>query len=162
MTESVILHPEKGLNPRVTVCMRCGKDVGLVLLGKNEKIYRCNKCHIVHIGKPNNSTHFKGGYDCVRDGCTGTLIYERDCADHEKIACEICNDCAKEQEEHAEVVKNGGIYFKCKCGATGVIKPSCELASLVREKTGIAAPDPVGIELEQCPGCQTNETDSRD
>jgi len=36
---SIRLHPEKGVNPRLGCCMRCGKDVnGLVLIGTREMV----------------------------------------------------------------------------------------------------------------------------
>ena len=36
----IILHPEKGINPRLTVCTVCGEDAEeLILVGIPDKVY---------------------------------------------------------------------------------------------------------------------------
>lgn len=37
MKDGITLHPEHGLNPSIEVCMICGEDMGIALLGNNIK-----------------------------------------------------------------------------------------------------------------------------
>jgi hypothetical protein len=37
MKDGITLHPEHGLNPSIEVCMICGKEMGIALLGNNIK-----------------------------------------------------------------------------------------------------------------------------
>ena len=37
MKDSITLHPEHGLNPSIEVCMICGEEMGIALLGNNIK-----------------------------------------------------------------------------------------------------------------------------
>ena len=71
----------------------------------------------------------------------------------------LCPACEKELEEHAEVVKQGGVYWKCvDCPAEGVIRGTSDFAKAVRATHGIAAPEPCGVRFEAgieplCPMC---------
>lgn len=35
MKDGIKLHPEHGLNPSIEVCMICGEEMGIALLGNN-------------------------------------------------------------------------------------------------------------------------------
>lgn len=139
------LHKEKGVNPRMTTCRQCGKDVGLVLLGVQDFCTTCPRCDVKLIG----------GGKCPHCNEYGTD--RKPIGEHEKIPIEICNDCKKKNEECDEVVKSGGIYWRCvDCGSAGALKACSELAQAVREKLNILAPDPCGIEFSKecnCPVC---------
>lgn len=37
MKDGITLHPEHGLNPSIEVCMICGEEMGIALLGNNIK-----------------------------------------------------------------------------------------------------------------------------
>lgn len=37
MKDGITLHPEHGLNPSIEVCMICGAEMGIALLGNNIK-----------------------------------------------------------------------------------------------------------------------------
>jgi hypothetical protein len=37
MKDGIKLHPEHGLNPSIEVCMICGEEMGIALLGNNIK-----------------------------------------------------------------------------------------------------------------------------
>lgn len=41
MKDGITLHPEHGLNPSIEVCMICGEEMGIALLGNNIKGYVC-------------------------------------------------------------------------------------------------------------------------
>ena len=46
------LHKEKGLNPRLTFCPRCGGDgPDLMLVGAEDGKYECGRCHLVSYGR---------------------------------------------------------------------------------------------------------------
>jgi len=152
---SIRLHPTKGVNPRLTYCRRCGGDANeLVLIGTAEGVYKCSLCGMTHFGYPRRG-------QCQSKGCTGGVYKERVLEDHERLpASDFCNDCKKEMKEHEEVVKAGGIYWRCKdCNSEGVIRASAELAIAVRKQTQIQPPDPVGFEMdkEMCPMCRGEE-----
>jgi hypothetical protein len=63
----------------------------------------------------------------------------------------VCEKCTNELSEWADMVKAGGVYFKCQeCGANGIVHAGTELAEQVRESQKIAAPAPVGMEFAAC------------
>jgi len=143
----MLLHPKKCSNPRLGTCQNCGKDIGVVLLGIHEKIYKCNRCDMNHIGGMPKSCQCGEKHD---------FRYVRNIGEHEKISMGICDDCKKKENDAKEMVKNGGIYFKCKiCGSEGAIRPNHPLAVEVRNKLNIQKPNPCGVRLDEntCPVC---------
>lgn len=148
------LHKELGVNPRLTVCPQCGGDgPELLLLGATNKIYRCAECNTPHVGRP------KGG-KCQKCGHCH-VPFERELTSMERLPGSICDKCSELNERCAEMVRAGGIHWQCAdCGSAGAIKAEHPLAIHVREQTGIAAPDPVGLEFTKepqnglsCPAC---------
>ena len=79
------------------------------------------------------------------------------------ITGDICDECKEEIDKFAEMVKCGGIYWKCKdCHVSGVIKPGPD-ADNIRKEVGIEAPEACGVILSKinCPSCgeSTGERD---
>lgn len=37
MKDGIVLHPEHGLNPSIELCIVCGEEMGIALLGNNIK-----------------------------------------------------------------------------------------------------------------------------
>lgn len=152
---SIRLHKEKGVNPRLTVCYKCGESVGVALLGCRDFKEVCLACGMAYIGGRKNR-----GDSC--QGCGSDDFKREEIGEFEKIP-DICDSCEKEVEDHREFVREGGIYWKCvDCGATGVIKNS-PFAVSVREQLGVKPPDPCGIEFTKkstnglsCPACGTD------
>jgi len=148
MSGSIQLHPTLGVNPKLTICTRCGKDGDeLILIGAKEWLVQCDNCHI----------KIYGGGPCP--SCKSTRVSRiRKIGEHERLpSTSPCKECRKELSVHAEMVRQGGVFFKCKgCGVDGVVKPTAELAKLVRKKMAIAPPDPVGVELGTCPNCEAS------
>lgn len=149
MSGSITLHPERGVNPRMTYCPRCGKDANeLVLLGARERKVTCPGCGCVNFGAGT-------GGDCgncgrpLWNGEVGTI------GEHERLpATEPCNECRKELDLHAAVVAEGGVYWKCRdCKKSGVIYGSSGLAQAVRKTMGIEPPAPCGVEFSKAEGC---------
>jgi hypothetical protein len=151
---SVILHPKKGVNPRMTCCIKCGKDVGIVLLGIKDYYYDCKTCNIRSIGS-------KKCMKCNQEGAMNV----KQLADNEKIACEICPECLEAKKQADEEVLKGGIYWTCvKCHSFGCIKAGSNYAIEIRKNAGLDIPDEtpngpvyqkVAVELGEktCPVC---------
>lgn len=149
---SIQLHPEKGANPHLMTCPRCGKDNGsIALLGVANGVYTCKSCGLKHVG-------FAGS---PKDGCQkcGSRDFKRtELYDYDKVPGGLCAECEARQKACDDEVKAGGVYFRCKkCGSQGAIKAGVELAKKVREHMKIEAPDPVGVELDECSECPKEE-----
>lgn len=154
--DSIMLHPEKGLNPHMTLCRTCGKEVGIALLGETDSLFLCESCGKMVADKRSKRT-------CPR--CKGRLIYKKPIDDFDKFPWEECDECRTareaEQAEHAKVVAEGGVYFRCKdCKVTGVIRPN-DFTQQVRAQANIAPPNPVGVEFtkDDCPQCSAGAND---
>lgn len=147
----LLLHNKKGVNPRLTVCCRCGKDVGIALLGAHEGLWEC----------PHKVSSIGGRPKVVKDelecGCTPRDFHKvRDLDEHEKLAIEICDECVKLQRAADAEVKRGGIYWHCSsCGSAGAIKAEHPMSKDVRAHMKIAPPNPCGVEFSknECPQC---------
>lgn len=148
---SIRLHPEKGLAPHLTACPNCGKEGNeIVLLGiKNYKV-TCNNCGLVGYGG------FDGG-KCPK--CQSHDISKRqELEDYDRVPL-VCEACTKLQEQCDELVKNGGIYWKCsKCHSSGAIAPKAELSIAVRKHMNVPT-GPCGVTLteKECPACQSRK-----
>ena len=148
--KGILLHPDKGLNPHMTSCWRCGNNTNeILLLGEKNKIYKCQRCDMHHIGRPKKGI-------CTR--CkSSTIEFLRELEDMERIPSGYCADCQKELDEYQQIVAEGGVHFRCRnCQSVGVIKKS-KFADAVRERAGVMAPDPVGVEFsleDPCPKCR--------
>jgi len=78
--------------------------------------------------------------------------------DGEGIPGNLCPECQVKSESMAETVAAGGVMFRCKkCMSQGVIDGDTDFARDVRLKTGKAAPEEVGVEVEDCPLCTPDE-----
>jgi len=162
MSGSITLHSKLGVNPRLTVCPRCGGDGDeLLLLGSQNKKYTCSKCGTLHFGLPDKRMpdgRKSSGRHCQKCGWEyGGDWKSEELTDWERLpAPNPCKKCRDELNEFRKEVEKGGIYWKCTdCKRSGVIKADVELAKLVRNEMDIKPPDPVGIEFSKkdCPAC---------
>lgn len=149
--DDITLHPELGLNPRLTTCTRCGADSSsIALLGIRNSMYTCETCgcHTVET-KPTAAR-------CHVPGCRGRLHYERDLHAGEKLPMGLCDKCEGEDKAFADEVAAGGVYWRCvkEPNHHGVLRAGSSLASAVRKSSGIAT-GPVGVEFtgDDCPAC---------
>lgn len=125
---SIPLHPERGLNPHLTVCPQCGQDGNeIMLIGSRENVMQCAACKVTIFGH-------RASEPCPKCKDRGPHSLIRKIEEHEKLPGSICDACRKERDEHRREVRAGGVYFKCSdCGVTGVIKGSSDFAKHVRE-----------------------------
>lgn len=145
--KDLVLHPKLGVNPHLTYCPRCGGDAReIILIGARDYINKCCECGL----------HLIGGGPCPDHPGRRTERVKM-IGEHDKLPGSPCERCEKEVAEHAAIVAAGGVYFRCACGARGVIKATARIAGLAREKLGIAAPAACGIELDECPTCKKGD-----
>lgn len=149
---SIRISEKYGLNAALTVCKRCGKDTNeIALLGKAFE-YECGFCHKLALGRPQGACPHCNHSDWIRKG-------EFD-GRNKKVLGGLCSECLALEELTAEMVKEGGIYWKCDdCHCEGAIGKEHSLSKMVREYAGIAAPDPCGVEFtkKDCPSCGPQE-----
>jgi hypothetical protein len=148
---SITLHPSLGVNPRLVICRRCGSDTNeLILLGIKNRVGKCSACGAKVIGGMNS------GGTCPACNQRASLVDTKELRDHEKLPVGLCASCEVEMKEHAAIVADGGVYWRCKdCRASGVIKAESAAAKAIREGEKVAAPEPPCIELDNttCPAC---------
>jgi hypothetical protein len=162
VAEKLKLDEEKGLNPRMAICTRCGEDVGVVLLGAESNKYTCPECDALHYGRPDAKPKWKNLRVCQMCEHPFDSSWKKEAIEEwEKIPSpDPCDECVKKEAEAVQMVKEGGVYWRCTaCGSEGVVRPGSELAKAVRASTGVSAPDPVGLEVgaEDCPLCEAEK-----
>lgn len=144
----ITLHPKLGVNPRMTICVRCGGDGReLVLLGERNYVTTCPHCGINAIGS-------KPSEKCPKCGKKMAGGKKRELGDHEKIPAGLCEKCEKEVEESKGEIQRGGVHVKCKCGMTGVIKAYHPMAKEARDHFNLHNGEPCGVEVDRCPLCE--------
>jgi hypothetical protein len=145
------LHETKGVNPHISVCVGCGKEVGVVLLGKRNTFYECEDCDLLHISD-------KKPEKC--DYCRGDNIADKgEIPDGYRVPADICDECKDKKKRMEDMINEGGIHWNCDdCNQSGVIRPDHPICADVRKRTGIKAPNPVGVTFnkETCPNCRNN------
>lgn len=149
--DSIMLDPERGLNPGLTCCPRCGGEGNEIALVGLAKLWKCGRCGAVHVeqGKRPPRKCQKCGHGLF------SFVEDFDGWKHKVAGSEPCGRCKKELAKFIEIVKAGGVFWRCKdCGAEGVIRAG-EFAELVRKKTEIEAPELCGVEFDKndCPSC---------
>lgn len=144
----ILLHPEKGINPFMTYCPRCGGEGrDLILIGARDSVITCPHCGINAIG-------FSPNQRCP--SCKEKLAggKHRKLEDHEKLPGGLCQKCEDLEKAANEEVKKGGVYVKCKCGMQGAIKADHALAKHTRDRLNLHSGEPCGVEIETCPQCE--------
>jgi len=65
-------------------------------------------------------------------------------------ATELCDSCNEELAQFDEIVKAGGVHWRClDCGLSGTIGKS-DYADMLRDYMEIKPPVPCGVEFETC------------
>jgi len=141
---SIPLSKEGGLEPHLMSCPRCGGDFSGITVGVLREATLSN----------GQKAYYNSGSKAkMEKGLPAPLkvVSTRHVEEGERVkANEPCDKCMEEINHHADIVKNGGVYFKClECGCDGVIKKS-PFTDRVRAHTGIDVPNPVGVSFENC------------
>ena len=140
------LDPVHGVNAHLCYCPRCGGESNeLMLIGNRKRIYKCKACNTALIG-------FRQNEPCGKCKDPGPHEFMKSIEEGDKLpGHEPCDSCKKEMEQHQAIVQAGGVFWKCnECNRQGVIKAESPISEIVRQKMGIKAPEPVGIEFEHC------------
>jgi len=161
MSQGIQLHPTKGVNPRLTICPRCGKDgPELILMGIRDYYQTCPSC----------DTRSYGGFD--RGTCPKCKAHvsgnKTPIGEHERIPGSLCKECEDVIKLHRELVEAGGVYWKCNdCHGEGVIKGTSEFAQHIRAtvengkyKDPVNGKYPaigVAFDKKSCPVCSPKE-----
>lgn len=139
---SLTLHPKKGVNPRMTFCPRCGGEgKSLMLIGVHDKSGKC----------PTHGRVYGAQFRCPAKGCGNDLTDVRTITESERLPdSQPCTTCEAEIKAHADIVAQGGVYWRCtECKKAGVIKP-CGLTEDARRAAQVETPNPLGIEFAAC------------
>jgi len=146
--DAIPVSKRHGVNPSLAVCMNCGKETGeILLIGRCDK-FVCLSCRQVVYGSAPRT--------CPKCGSCRIALAAKDVEAPWRIPAGLCDTCAKMFEESKALVRQGGVFWKCKkCGSVGAVRPGTYLALMVRHKMGVVAPKPCGIKFtkEQCPVC---------
>ena len=152
---SIMLHKEKGVNPKICHCTRCGKSYCLIMCGAGDYSAECKACGKVTIGVN------KGTRVCPQCKKAGELIIK--ILPDKDITIGLCDECTKRVEEIDAAMDDDGIAFKClKCGTEGVILKESKLNAKWRKNAlanGLIKDihDKFGIEVDECAHCHNDD-----
>ena len=133
------IDKERGIDPHVITCTRCGKEHGLSLGVLMEGT------------DAEGNKHYKNKGDYKYDRDHPYIGWEEITDPTRKIAMGICTDCEDQLAKFDEELAKGGIFFKCEqCTTTGMIIGSHPLAIATRLQLAVVAPNPVGVEFATC------------
>ena len=155
---SILLHPTKGVNPRLGACRHCGKSTSVILLGKNENKDTCDECGCVHYGGAERGS--RGRRECKAcgsDRLTRTAIEE-----HEQLFVDKCDECLEFEANCVKAIAEnpGSVLYMCeKCGSEGVVRAESEFAKLIRKHfKDVPLDKPCGGNVPSCCNCESKET----
>lgn len=154
MSQQIPLHPTRALDPHMTYCPHCGGEGSGITIGHMRKA-RTKHGWVYAI----RGQTLRLAQRLVAQGVINNQydLKWMDTREGEKIPdTQPCNKCKKEIEEHAAIVRAGGVYFRCSnCNATGVINATSEFAKAVRETHHHTNGEPCGVEFSKkdCPVC---------
>jgi len=141
------LHPERGLDPHLMYCQRCGEDTGSITVG--DVIRRK-----MQDGRILLANRGEGVSSAIQAGYTKQDYYNAEIIpikEGERLPdTSVCAECDAELTMQKGIIEAGGIAFRCTmCHQEGVIRKS-DFADGVRKSAGIEAPIPVGVEFTRC------------
>jgi hypothetical protein len=150
MNGSIPIDPEKGLDPHLMFCARCGGESNALTIGAMRKAEVEDGQYVYAMRGKQNITG-KNLEDAGAITNRHNLRWEK-LDDNERVPDpEPCAKCKEELETWATLVAEGGVYCQCsQCSMKGVIRPGTVLAEAVRSHTKIEAPSPIRMEFENC------------
>jgi hypothetical protein len=148
--DDIPIHPERGLDPHLLVCQRCGESTG-VTVGELRKaqMKKPGDKKPTWLYAPRSQTR-KAEAEAEADGYrVGAWIAVQEA---ERVPDPFpCQSCAAELQMFEAIVAAGGVHFRCAtCHFTGVLRGESPYAQAVRRSAGIEAPEPCGVEFENC------------
>jgi hypothetical protein len=146
--DDIPLDPEKGLDPHMCYCMRCGNDTNSLTVGALRKA-TLSDGRVVYAQR--GAGQRKTRADLHKQGINERLEW-KELDEREKVPDpNFCDSCREELQKWADIVREGGVYFRCKeCSANGVIYGDTDVARATRESLDVQAPDPCGFEFSSC------------
>lgn len=148
---SIPIHKDRGIDPHLTYCQRCGGEADELTLGVLMKAELPNGQWVyANRGK---TEKLRRELEQKKIIPFQTYLQWQEITDtRERVpASEPCKKCRDELDMMEEIVKRGGCYFKCaECGQEGVLRETSTIAKQVRKLAGIEPPEPVGFEFEAC------------
>ena len=142
---AIPLHPERGLDPHMLFCPRCGGEGSGLTVGRLMVATLPDGTQMYYPFGQKSRALQDAGLDRY------TSVETREVEEGEKVPDSApCDECQKELELHKTVVAAGGVYFRCtECKQEGVVKKN-PFADHVRKIHGIEAPAPCGVEFTKC------------
>lgn len=153
--KDITLHPTEGVNPRITCCVKCGEEIGIALLGIKDQVITCADCGTQNIGA-------SYGEKCgvCKERLSQFKDKKRKIEQNEKIPGGLCDSCREEKERHEELVRLGGIFWRCQsCNSCGVIKRSAYSLE-IKKNLGFKENGLCGVIFDEsdCPiGCEDRQ-----
>lgn len=147
---TIPLHKERGLDPHLTFCPKCGGEGTGLTIGELRKAEVNTSGQYVYANRGKTT---QTGIDLEKQNIINSRydLHWEEVKEGEKVPdSEPCENCKAEIDEHSKIVSEGGVYFRCaKCKCTGVIKPN-EFTEAIRKHSNIKTPNPCGVEFEKC------------
>jgi len=112
MSRGIPLHKERGLDPHLTFCRRCGGDANELTVGELRKAeYAPGQWTYANRGQTTEQGKVMEKQGVIDNRYN--LSWE-EVPEHERVpAMEFCDSCKKEVKEHKALVADGGVYVKC-------------------------------------------------
>ena len=134
----------------IETCQHCGKQTGVTGELEPTQEWRCGQCSQRMIGdtKPENCVSCDAEPQYIEHAGPFDLA-----AEDSQLASGVCSACAQKIQDHTLEVQAGGVWFRCDCGAEGIIKHDHPVAQAVRVAAGVEPPDPCTLQLSECQGC---------
>ena len=137
------IHPTKGLDPRLTYCRRCKCKT-------NERIVGDNRLMTATDGQTAIAPKGQTTQIAKKLGWTPGSYTVKEVPPGRLPATELCDSCNEELAQFDEIVKAGGVHWRClDCGLSGTIGKS-DYADMLRDYMEIKPPVPCGVEFETC------------
>jgi hypothetical protein len=145
-SKKIVEHPIHGVNGHLAYCPACERDSGeLIFLGITNTVWACPICNQKMLCDEEPKM------DCPT--CGGkTYRPDHELEKGEKIPGSLCSECQKKLDHQEELVKAGGVYFRCtNCHQHGIVTDE-DVCKEVRKEVQVPE-GPIGIEIAMCPLC---------
>lgn len=136
MEENIYLHPERGLDPHMCKCPRCGADSGVTV----GRVYKAKSSKGLIYANTQNRHKMS---QQLNEMLTWLPVDE-----HESIPI-LCGSCEQEMAEIAAVATTGAAFRCTECGIEGAIRKS-EFTNFVRQRTATPEFETCGLEFNAC------------